>query len=224
MKAKNVISNILFWITLFSPIISFYLAGLVGETEIFGVFGLVRYSWIMLLFLPIPALTLSIAIVLKKHNKKYKKNLIVCFICLPLLIVFGSYRVIFRNDISYEASTFVHFGREMKIDLPNNVKVATGKVDSYLLGYAKIQDEKQKNEFERVIINSDLWESKFTSPIRGSLPIDIQYRLVQFDYFSLYDSTSGDYNLVAHEGDEIFFIAYSYEGQRFMFLRDYIIQ
>lgn len=224
MKIKKVLCNILFWITLISPMASFCLAGLIGETDIFEVFGIVRYSWIMLLFIPIPVVTLLIANVLRKHNEKYKKHYIVCFICLPLLIIFGSYRFIFHNIVSYESSVFINLENGMKINLPSNIKIATGKIGSYSLGYAKIQDEKEKNEFEQSIIKDNLWESKMSQSVKEVLPIDIQYKLVQFDYFLLYNSTSNEYNTITHEGDNISFIAYSCEDNRFLFLYDFIVR
>ena len=75
MKKEKVLGNILFWMTLISPMISFSLASMIGEAEIFGVAGIIRYSWLMILFIPVGILSILIGLQLKKNKQKYKKNL-----------------------------------------------------------------------------------------------------------------------------------------------------
>ena len=104
MNKKRILGNILFWTTLISPIVSFSLASMIGEADIFGVAGIIRYSWVMLLFIPIGILSILIGFKLKNSTQKYKKNFIVSFICLPLLIIFGSYRFIFNSVVSYDVN------------------------------------------------------------------------------------------------------------------------
>ena len=94
MKKEKVLGNILFWMTLISPMISFSLASMIGEAEIFGVAGIIRYSWLMILFIPVGILSILIGLKLKKGKQEYKKNIIVAVIVLPLLAIFGSYRFI----------------------------------------------------------------------------------------------------------------------------------
>ena len=77
MRKEKTLGNILFWITLFSPIISFSLASRIGEANIFGVAGIVRYSWLMILFIPIGILSISIGFKLKKDKQK-KFNYCIC--------------------------------------------------------------------------------------------------------------------------------------------------
>ena len=115
MKKEKVLGNILFWMTLISPMISFSLASMIGEAEIFGVAGIIRYSWLMILFIPVGILSILIGLQLKKNKQKYKKNLIVAFISLPLLIIFGSYRFIFNSNISYDINNVLTI--EDKIDI-----------------------------------------------------------------------------------------------------------
>lgn len=147
MKKEKVLGNILFWMTLISPMISFSLASMIGEAEIFGVAGIIRYSWLMILFIPVGILSILIGLQLKKNKKKYKKNLIVAFISLPLLIIFGSYRFIDSN-ISYNTDNIITIENKMNIELPREIKIATSKRDSYDISYVKITDDKSKEKFE----------------------------------------------------------------------------
>ena len=57
-EQKRILGNILFWTTLISPIVSFSIASMIGEANIFGVAGIIRYSWVMLLFIPIGILSI----------------------------------------------------------------------------------------------------------------------------------------------------------------------
>lgn len=58
----------------------------------------------MLLFIPIGILSILIGIKLKKNKQNYKKNFIAAFICIPLLLIFGSYRLISKNVVSYDVN------------------------------------------------------------------------------------------------------------------------
>lgn len=51
MKKIKQVGDLLFWMTLISPIFSFALSSIIGEAYIFGVAGIIRYSWIMLFFI-----------------------------------------------------------------------------------------------------------------------------------------------------------------------------
>ncbi len=73
MKKIKILCNILFWETLISPIVSFSLAGKIGEVNIFGVAGIIRYSWIMWLFIPIGVLSIIFGLQLKKTTKNTKR-------------------------------------------------------------------------------------------------------------------------------------------------------
>lgn len=44
MKKEISLAKMLFWLTLISPMISFSLACLIGEADIFGITGMIRYS------------------------------------------------------------------------------------------------------------------------------------------------------------------------------------
>lgn len=67
-KKDKVIGNILFWLTLISPMFSFVLATEFGEVHIFSTAGIVRYSWIMLLFIPFGILLILIGKKVPKLN------------------------------------------------------------------------------------------------------------------------------------------------------------
>ena len=223
MKNETRLGNILFWITLISPMIAFALTSVIGEVSIFGVAGIIRYSWIMWLFIPIGWLSILIGAKLKKNKQKFRKNFVVAFICLPLIVIFGSYRFIF-NNVSYDIDKVYIVEDKVNLELPDNIKIATNKLDLYSVSYLKIVDEQDKERFERELGKNQLWQNELSSKIKSLLPFDIQYETEAFDYFVFYNITSDEYNTYPLDGEyDCVFIAYDYQLQRLIILDDYII-
>ena len=223
MKKVNVFGNILFWLTLISPVVSFSLASVIGEADLFGVAGIIRYSWIMLLFVPFGVLSLLIGKKLKEENQSYKKNFIIAFICLPLLLIFGSYRFIF-NSVTYDIEQVEAVEQNTDLELPRQVKIATNDLDTYKISYLKIVSEEETSKFESELESNSLWKKEIATNIKGLLPYDIQYQLAGFDYFSFYNMTSSQYNEYPKSGEyECIFVAYDLENQRMIILCGYQI-
>ncbi len=220
MKNNNCFGNIVFGVTLLSPIISFSLASLIGEADAFGVAGIIRYSWIMWIFIPVGVLSLVIGVKFRKSNPMYKKNIIISFICLPLLLLFGSYRFVF-NNVSYDVEDVYAVETKAKIDIPEKIKVATNTFDSYSLSYVRIINKEEATSFKNEILTNQLWENQLNTEIKKLLPENVQYELLSFDYFLFYNLTTDSYNIPPLYGDfEFVFISYDYESQRLILIND----
>ena len=224
MNKKRILGNILFWTTLISPIVSFSIASMIGEANIFGVAGIIRYSWVMLLFIPIGILSILIGFKLKNSTQKYKKNFVVSFICLPLLIIFGSYRFIFNSVVSYDVNEVSIIEEKINFEIPRDIKVATNKLDLYDISYLKILNSESKDMFEQEVENNQLWQKELQPEIKSLLPLDIQYESEIFEYFVFFNITSNEYNIPPLRGqNECIFIAYDCDLQRLIILNDYKI-
>ena len=224
MNKKRILGNILFWTTLISPIVSFSIASIIGEANIFGVAGIIRYSWVMLLFIPIGILSIVIGFKLKNSTQKYKKNFIVSFICLPLLIIFGSYRFIFNSIVSYDVNEVSIIEEKINFEIPRDIKVATNKLDLYDISYLKILNSESKDMFEQEVENNQLWQKELQPEIKSLLPLNIQYESEIFEYFVFFNITSNEYNIPPLRGqNECIFIAYDCDLQRLIILNDYKI-
>ena len=224
MDKKRTLGNILFWLSLISPMLSFSPASMIGESNIFGVAGIIRYSWVMLLFIPIGILSILIGFKLKNSKQKYKKNLIVSFICLPLLIIFGSYRFVFNSSVSYDVNEVSIIEEKINFEIPDDIKVATNKLDLYNISYLKIINNESKDVFEQEIGNNQLWQKELKPEIKSLLPLDIQYESEVFEYFVFFNITSNEYNISPLSGQyECIFIAYDCDLQRLIILNDYKI-
>lgn len=217
---SRLVTNLLLWLTILSLPISFSVSAVVGEAEIFGVAGIIRYSWIMLLFVPIGILTLLTAMQLKRTGRDCKKHFVIALICIPFMLIFGSYRFIFQ-DISYDASILYSIEEKTDLNLPNMIKLASHDYSGYKISYIKIVDSSEAKEFAQEIGVDKRWTTNQNKAILGLLPIEIQTEIMNFDFFVFCDLSTGAYNeFPTSEECEYIFIAYDYEGQRLTILDD----
>lgn len=220
MERKKTLAILVFLLTLCSPIVSFCLACVFGEANVFGVAGIVRYSWIMLLFVPICFISIFIGLILKRNNQNYKKNIIVAVVCLPLLVLFGSYRAIFR-DITYDTDYFYTIETKINIKLPRNIKIATIEFDLYNESYVKVYDVESNESFKNEIADNQLWQNTLNLDIKKMLPTYIQYETESCDYFIFFNVTTNQYNMISQEYEyEYIFIAYDCEMQRLIIMEN----
>ena len=222
MNKRKIIGNILFIATLCSPIIAFSVATMVGEPDIFGTPGMLRYTWIMWFFIPVGVFSFIVGILLKRNNQKYKKNFIVAFICIPLLILFGSYRFLFAHTVSYDAECVVNIEEKTNIDLPQKVKVATNIWTDYSISYVKITSQQEERTFEEDVQTNPLWVEEISTFVEGILSNVIEINLEDFDYFMFYNVTNNEYNQCPNAGDYMcIFMAYNVQKNRLGILNDY---
>ncbi len=221
--SNSILGDIVFALTLASPWISFYLATVVGEFNIFGIAGVVRYSWIMLLFIIVPVLSILIGIRFKKMGKNCKKNFVIAYICIPILIIFGSYRFIFREVTSYDTSIVAVVENKTRLKMPDQVKVATLK-DTYNTSYVKITSDECKKTFENEIKKDSRWTKELSIEIKSRLPFDMSYETSLFDYYAFYNVTRNEYNRITiGDDDDCIFIEYNCNLRKLVILSDYKI-
>ena len=220
MKKERIVANVFFWLTLVSPIVAFTLASYIGESDVFGIAGILRYIWVMWLFVPIGILSVLAGKKQKKNRRPCRKNYIVAFVCIPLLLLFGSYRFVFSEMVSYDKDTLVAVEQIVGVSFPDEIKIATMKMDSYQHGtysvsYVRLTDEEEANIFEQKLASDVLWKESISSQIRLLLPIDIQVSMDTFDRFLFYNATQHQYNEYPSVGTHTcVFMAYDYELQR----------
>lgn len=217
-----VFSYITFWLTLASPIIAIAIVVAIGEVEVFNVLGMVKNLWIMLLFIPIGICSILVGIKLRLNYYDCKKNFIIAGIIIPLLIIFGSIRFSIKG-ISYDNNKINEIKEITKLELPDDVKVATMKILDYNQSYAKITNNESKNKFEQEIQNNKNWKTNLTDLMKSTLNLSIQIELDNFDYFVIYNVTHNIYNNINVGENECVFIAYDKELSKFIIIDSMII-
>ena len=208
--------------------LSFLLVAFLGEIFIFSIYGILRYSWIFLLFIPIPLL--SFICYVKSKTDQYKDKKSIAILSFILLVVFG-FSGITNNNISYDNTIINEINNKTSLNIPNNLKVINCDKKDYIMGYAKILDKETQNSFHDDVYTSNLWLTNIDD-LQNDLPHTITLELTSpmdkysFDYFVLYNITTNTFNSLDVENDNpqnIIFIAYSSNVGRIMYFYNYCI-
>lgn len=227
MKLMKMLGWVIFWGCFLSIPLSFSMVCKVGEVEIFSAPGLVRYSWVMWLFIPIGVCSILIAVVLKSKNLGYKKNIISGCISIALLFLFGSYFLLFAHVVTYDEKPIIAAEEKAQVSLPDNIKIASHANDDgkFLITYAKLLDESEKASFEAEISVNSKWSDTLDNRFRGEAPGIISYEAYTFDYFVFYNATLGEYNTFpkAAGSYECVLIAYDKEVGRILIIDEFIL-
>lgn len=226
MKLMKILGWALFWICFISIPLSFSILCEVGEVEIFAAAGLVRYSWIMWLFIPIGICSIVIALVLKSQNQGYKKNIISGCISIALLFLFGSYFLLFAGVVTYDEKPIIAAEEKAQVSLPDNIKIASQAKDDgkFSITYAKLLDESEKASFKAEISVNSKWSDTLDAGFLTTAPDIIPYEAYTFDYFVLYNATLHEYNTFPQSSGsyDCILIAYDCEVGRIMIIDEFI--
>lgn len=218
--------KIMLVITILSLPISFTICSIVGEVAIFSYLGLIRYMWIILLFLPIPILSLVICIYSKKKKKKYKLSFLITIISLLVLLIIGSYGTASRNIIDYDNKHVSYVEEKIGFKFPNQMKIASLDYGEYVLTYSKINNQHIISDFEHAISNNDLWGQQVSTKIKGCLPISLNTEISQIDYYLVYNVTKSSYDIDSFDSteNEMIFIGYDKELSRLIMISNFIVK
>lgn len=227
MNRLKIWGNISFVVSILTLMISFIVVCLVGDVYTFGIAGMLHYTWIMWLFIPIGVASLIIGIYLKKHNEKYKKNVVIAVIIIPVLLVFGSFRFAFYSSVSYDdINDLKKIERQIEWNFPDNVEIATLIEKNYSLAYVKIPDDDNNAAFEQSIKLDDKWTDEMPAAIKGMLPWNIMAETQDCKWFMFYNQTLKQYNIAPTiSGDyECLYLAYDKEHSRIIVLFNSTLQ
>ena len=222
---SSIIQRIIIAINIFILPISFTICIFVGEVEVFDVAGMIRYIWIMLLFIPIPLFSFLLGLYLRKNKRlEFRTMIFVSIICLILLSIIGSYRFIFSDIIYYDDSNIEIIEQKLSIDLPSNLEITNEKYDDYVLIHAQIKDIEEKKLFENRLLCNEYWYDYINSTIKGELPSS-QHTLQHCDYYLIFNETTNSFTYDSFvEGQyDLIIIGYDINKSRFIIISDYVI-
>lgn len=215
---KKYLHIILFVVAIITPLFSFALCTIVGESDFYGMAGIMRYTWIMWCFIPIPLLLFLNGI---KSKKRYYK--VVAIIVIIILTIFGSYKFIFSEYFDYNKEIVASTSRIMQIYMPEDVKVATNKSQGFKISYVKILNHSEEEAFTKSQDNDPKWVNNLCSDLFNSLPYNIQLESNSFDSFIFYNITDREYNSYPRTNGEYecIFVAYDKSDSKILILSDF---
>ena len=224
MKKLKIFGIITFILALLALPISFILACTIGEADIFGVGGIVRYSWIMLLSIPFAILSILMGILLKKASGRNVKNFVAGCIVLPLGLIFGSFRVLFAHVNKYDQKELIQALSEYAgIELSLDFKSASTEWDVCRESFVKLLGD-NKEIVETQIKENPNWVKELRPEVKGILPPVEQTELTRYDYCLFLDKTNGRYNDIPDAGRiECVLFAYNRNFGSFLIVDSYFI-
>ena len=217
---NKIIGIILLILSIVSLHFFFMVAWGVSESSIYGIGALIQYSWIIYFAAIIAILSMLFALLARKKGYKYKKNVIVSSIIIPISLIFGSYRFLFADEYDYTNQIIINVNQKTGLSIPDNDKVVTEIRKEYLLGNGQIVTDKKA--FENTL-NTD-WNTSLSASINNVLPHEVSVQMTLFDHYLFYDCVSNAFNEISiqEEGHSSVFIAYNTSNGKLMLLDNYI--
>lgn len=206
---------------------TFSIAALIGQPEIYGLGGLLRYVWIMWLAIPIGAATVLVGLKLKANGTSYKGVIGVGIASIAFLLLFGSYGIF--PDSAYDSEALQPVADVTGVAFPKNTKAALSVYGDYTLCKGMISVP-ERADFVQQVRGSENWTTKLDPVIKRLMPTMVIPELesslqASYDVFLFRNLESGDYNTLPEKYKETpcVLIAYDYESGRFMIVKDYTI-
>ena len=194
---KKAISMVFLILGVAAPILGLITVVAVSDVSFFGWAASLRYSWILYLFIFIPISNLIYGFIGKKRRWIYFKNIVVACAVTPLLVLYGSYGLIFASSIDYTDAIFRDAENKTSLVLPSNIQCVT-ELDMPFTGdlsIAKIVSSSEQTTFENSLLSAP-WIDTFPSAIKNALPDYVSSEVLNFDYYCFYDVTSDSFNTI----------------------------
>ena len=195
-KLKTV-SILLFVLSFVSLIFALISVGLIS--------GLGRYSfanktfvlnmWVFFVFAAIPFGSFIFGIIFN-NRFKCKKNIIAGIIMTAILVLYGSFCIIWRPFFSFDEKYLKQVSIETNLNFPSEFLIVTDKITGLNETYVKFTDNNDVIEFENYIMSSNIWDQ--TSNFPTDVDLSVLLTIKSYDYFYIHiideHSTSNFYD------------------------------
>lgn len=212
-KNTKIIMNVLFILTLASIFFGLITSSILSYNKI----DFTSTSWTFWLWLPVPILSIILGYKYKKNGLKVKKNIIAGYIIGILLLIYGSFWLMFPSSTS-SYSILYKYKNIISDNLPKkgNLQIvdlnsSNSEISKYTLYVATYKKDDTK-DFYNSVKKSDNWvlDSELKSNLKIFIPVNIIQKSSSKVYYSIYNKTLDEYNkLPVNSGDyQIFTMIY----------------
>ena len=212
-KNTKIIMNVLFILTLASIFFGLITSSILSYNKI----DFTSTSWAFWLCLPVPILSIFLGYKYKKNGLKVKKNIISGYIIGILLLIYGSFWLMFPSSASsynilYKYKNIISDNLPKKGDLQIvDLNSSNSEISKYTLYVATYKKDDTK-DFYNSVKKSDNWvlDSELKSNLKIFIPVNIIQKSSSKVYYSIYNKTLDEYNkLPVNSGDyQIFTMIY----------------
>lgn len=211
-KFLKILTSVFCVLSILALPVSFIVMCETGDTDCLGIAEMLKYSWIMWLFIPIPAILFILAIITKKENRYYFLNIVVAIVAFILIGIFGSYGLMFSSYFSYDTDIVIAVEEKTGVDFPDNIEVSNLYQGDYVETRIKIIDTDEREIFEHMMRENKLFISSQDEDFFAFLPSDFEMLAYGgvYEYILFYNVTEQKYNVCpTDENCEYFFILYN---------------
>lgn len=212
-KNTKIIMNVLFILTLASIFFGLITSSILSYNKI----DFTSTSWAFWLWLPVPILSIILGYKYKKNGLKVKKNIISGYIIGILLLIYGSFWLMFPSSASsynilYKYKNIISDNLPKKGNLQIvNLNSSNSEIGKYTL-YVAMYKKDDAKDFYNSVKKSDNWvlDSELKSNLKIFVPVNIIQKSSSEVYYSIYNKTLDEYNkLPVNSGDyQIFTMIY----------------
>ena len=204
----KVISIILFIASFASLILALISAGLISGFSKYSFANnktFVLNMWPFFVFAILPLGSFIFGIIFN-NRFKCKKNIIAGAIMTVILVLYGSFCIIWRPFFSFDKTYLNNIADETNISFPSEYLLVTNSISSSKETNVKFENENEVIEFEKHITSSNLWEN--TSDLPSNLDLAILFTVKSYDYFYIHTI---DVNNNIFNGDNVEQIILAYD-------------
>ncbi len=214
---------LLFVLTLASFLAAVFSFNLLIRIQKLPELSIIKNSWIMWCWLPIPVLSIVLGFRYKKQGYQCLKNIVGGFIVGGLLVVYGAIGLF--SDYSEDYRKIEAYSSVTDAELPENGQLTIlnfkkeNITDARISGYTMVRayyGEENVDQLEKSIENSDKWI--LGKILKSDLRIWITTWMTDDDkaYYSFYNKTTGQYNTLPEKSGsyEIYAMVYQKEEKR----------
>lgn len=212
-KNTKIIMNVLFILTLACIFFGLITSSILSYNKI----DFTSTSWAFWLWLPVPILSIFLGYKYKKNGLKVKKNIISGYIIGILLLIYGSFWLMFPSSTSsynilYKYKNIISDNLPKKGDLQIvDLNSSNSEISKYTL-YVATYKKYDAKDFYNSVKKSDNWvlDSELKSNLKIFIPVNIIQKSSSKVYYSIYNKTLDEYNkLPVNSGDyQIFTMIY----------------
>lgn len=180
----------------------------------------VENMWAFFVFLPIPLASIAFCIVLKKKGAGYAVNLIIGIIMACVLILYGSFSLIFSNVYTHGNERLELAEITLGMDLPEPARINTmdwttgiqSSARGYIYYTSDIYVKKDAaNEFEKSLAGDERWITEIPSDLIGVTSYYVE--VSGGCYYVIYNADAREFNKLPDQSGSYRFLNLIYDAE-----------
>ena len=212
----KVASIVLFVASILSLFVACVLFALVSDANKLSV----ENMWVFFLMTPIPIASIIFGFASKAKGHTYIKNIIVGFIIMAFLCLYGSFTFIFASMYDHSDTPIIRIEQMTGIDIPEHFQISTqdwtegsqSVARGYIYSVSDVYfDDTAVEEFEQQLASDEKWLPSVPNALVGIISSMSNYG--SYDYILIYNVDTSEFNTLPRESGTFRFINILYSSE-----------